>query len=140
MATSKRAKGNQLQDWIQKWLEERGWTVHNQKTVSRAIPIKGKTVFVSQRQDIFGCIDLICKKQGRKTLFIQATMHGGKGKKREDLKAVPWNNTVDDVQIWMDRGGKSIDIFCLDENQKDGTRLVGKILRRQFYAGERHEF
>ena len=66
--TTKVQKGNQFQDYIQKWLEENGWVVHNQKSVAKAIPIKDKitkkikVVWVSKRNDIFGEVDLIAKK------------------------------------------------------------------------------
>jgi len=134
MPKSTRQTGNDFQDYIQKWLEEKGWVVHNQKTVSRAIPIKGKVVWVSQRQDIWGCLDLIAKKSGKFTLFIQATTHTGRGKKERDLMTVPWGD-ADEVQIWMKRDKGHIDMFHLDDAFEKFEEF-GKIIRRKFYSKE----
>jgi len=100
---SKRAKGNALQDWIAKWLVENhpGCSVHNQKTVSKAIPMKGKIVWTSARQDILGCIDLIMVSDSDKPWFIQATCHTGIGKKLDDLLKVSWNLDHARVFVWQ---------------------------------------
>ena len=129
MSPSKRQAGNLFQDWIQHWLEERGWMVHNQKSVARAIKVRGKLIFVSQRNDIFGGIDLIAMKENLPTLWIQATLDSGKGRKMEKLAAIPFSWS-DNVQIWIDRGGRQITTF-----DKSGA-CIGKIIRRVFYPIE----
>ena len=128
--TSKVKKGNNFQDWIQKWLEEHGWVVHNQKSVAKAIPVKGKVVWVSKRNDIFGEVDLIAKKDYEPTLWIQATLDSGKGRKEEGLRKIPWG-PGDKPQIWMKRE-KCIDIYTV------GKELIheGKIIRRKYMANK----
>ena len=105
--------------------------VHNQKSAVKVIKVKGKFIFVSQRNDIFGAVDLISKKADRPTLWIQATLDSGKGRKIEKLKAIPFSFLrSDDVQLWIDRGGRQITIFDLNGD------CIGKIIRRIFYPIE----
>jgi hypothetical protein len=134
-----RQKGKLYQDWIKKWLMERGFHVHDQPTASKLIRIKDKltgeykVMYVSVRNDIFGIIDLIAKKSDTKTLWIQATMNTSMKKKKEKLVAIPWNFETDCVQFWIKRSPGKTDIF---ELRDDGIffELVGKILNRHYYS------
>ena len=130
-------KGNQFQDWIQVWLEERGWCVHNQKSVAKQVRTNRGMIWVSKRNDIFGCIDLVAVN-GDECLFIQATMDQGKGRKLNDLLPIAWPRKCS-VQVWIDRGKRRVTVFELS-----GEELIniGEINKRQFtgkfkYGGKR---
>jgi hypothetical protein len=118
MKDQRRRRGNDFQDWIKKWLTERGWSVHNQKTVSRPIPIKGRVVWVSCRNDILA-MDLVAVKAGEKTLFIQATLHGGVEKRKIEAKDIHWDLDHQCVQLWQKRSAGVIQI-----KQWNGTDYV----------------
>jgi len=132
--TNKRASGLAFQRWIRDWLTEKGWTVHNQPPNTKMIKIKGKPVFISRDNDIFNCIDLMCRKPDRMPLNIQATLHTGLGKKIEVLERVPWS-LAEDVQIWMKRENGVIDVKQLLSGMGKTVDL-GKIIRRKWYAAE----
>ena len=133
-----RQKGKLYQSWIKKWLEDRGFFVHDQPTASKMIRIKDKLtgeykpMYVSTRNDIFGIIDLIAKKKDTRTLWIQATMNTSMKKKKEKLCEIPWNFEGDCVQFWIKRSPGKTDVY---ELRSDGTfELVGKILNRNYYV------
>ena len=128
--TSKAKKGADFQRWVKKWLEDNGWVVHNQITASKQIFIKGKPIWISKRQDIFGEVDLIAKKEHEPTLWIQATCHSGIGEKEKGLRTIPWG-VGDKPQIWMKRETGVIDIYTV--NSKELTH-EGKIIRRKYLA------
>jgi len=136
---STRQKGNQFQDRIQGWLKKRKWIVHNQKSVSSQIPIKGKMIWISKRQDIFGCFDLIAKKNGE-TLWIQATLHKSLKEKIKKIKDA--NLTFGDSEFPMVflKRESHIDVYGFDEIgeivHSGEPSLYGKIIRGKFYASE----
>ena len=133
-----RQRGKLYQDWIKKWLTERGFFVHDQPTASKLIRIKDKLtgeykpMYVSVRNDIFGIIDLIAKKKDAPTLWIQATMNTSMKKKKEKLVAIPWNMDIDCVQFWIKRSPGKTDVYELHANGE--FYLIGKILNRHFYS------
>lgn len=63
-------------------------------------------MYYSQSNDVFGCIDLIAKKAGERTRWIQVTADGGIGRKKNDLAEVPWDGLFDSVEIWRWVGTK----------------------------------
>jgi len=133
-STNKRKKGLDFQDWIKKFLEEKGWTVHNQRPVGKLV---GKN-YISQRNDIFGCVDLIAKKENKPTIWIQASLSPNLEKRlKEFLQLGNIWNSEDLVQVWIKRKSGLVDIF-----QVFGTELhlVGKIIRRKFYKLKNFEF
>jgi len=140
---SKRASGLAFQRWIKAWLEEKGWFVHNQTPAGRMIVIKGKKIFISQRNDIFGC-DLICLKEERKLLFIQATLDSNLKRKIDELKkyfSVKKYPYEVDVQVWLktEKGEiniKQINIFP----EREIVVILGKIIRKKFYSLEGIEY
>lgn len=131
---SKSQKGNDFQDWCSALILELfpAASVHNQKSVAKAIPIKdpktGKIEvrWVSQRNDIFGCIDLIVMRRTGFT-WIQCTMDRGIGRKLNDLATVPWPDNAD-VQLWVKRGPGLVDIF---QYSFGGLVPFAKIARRK---------
>jgi len=134
MKKSTRKKGLDFQDWIKRFLEERDWIVHNQKPMGKLI--KGN--YISQRNDIFGCVDLIAKKEEKPTIWIQATLNPNLEKRlKEFLQLGNIWNSEDLVQVWIKRKSGLVDIF-----QLFGTELlpIGKIIRRKFYKLQNFEF
>ena len=130
MADQRRKRGNDFQDWIAKRLIAEGWSVHNQKTVSKAIPMKGKVIWVSGRNDILAC-DLVAVRPGNKTLFIQATLHSGVQKRVDEMSAVGWELGYQCIQLWQKRESGEVNI---KEWHGSGFTEVGKIIRGKFYA------
>jgi len=139
---NKRKKGNQFQDWIVKWILENypGSVIHNQKTVAKLAKIQDKRtgklreIWVSARNDIFGCIDLIVCSPGDRMRFIQATMDSHIGKRQKELMIVPWPWDCCFVELWLKRKPGEIHIKRLS----DGGEFcdIGKILHRKFYRLE----
>jgi hypothetical protein len=128
----RRKRGVDFQRWISDWLSERGWVVHNQLMRSvRVWSVKANAfIQVSMSQDIFGCIDLVAKKKGHETLWIQATLDTGISLKNQKLDAVPWSpwHHGDEVEVWVKRADSHVDIFVRQPNQT--LILAGKIIRR----------
>jgi hypothetical protein len=122
--TSKRAKGSAFERWVEAWLikNDPSCKVHRQVSLSKYIPSKG--IFVSTRNDILGCIDLICVSPSMGVTFIQATMHTGTGKKMNDLRQVPWPYDKVNVQLWQKKCPRRVVIWSLKESRE---YLIGEI-------------
>jgi hypothetical protein len=138
-----RQKGLAFQRWIKSWLEERDWIVHNQTPMGRMIKIKAKRIFISQRNDIFGC-DLLALKEANRLLFIQATLDSNIKRKVEELqkyfqvKKYPFEL---DVQIWMKVEKdtinlKTVHFYGLDVKTNFLVWDIGKIIRKKFFKSE----
>lgn len=94
-------KGQQVELMAIKLLESDGYKVHRcVRTGSKRGPI-----WVSQSNDVFGCIDLVAKKVGERTRWIQVTADSGIGRKRKEMDEVPWDPQHDSVEIWRWVGG-----------------------------------
>lgn len=90
------AKGNAHELEVKKHLEAHGWVVF--RVHKKAIFINGRMVLVGA--DAFGC-DLIAKKQGEKTLWIQVGADGALSKKKDQLLQFPWNLENETPEIWL---------------------------------------
>lgn len=92
-------------------LRQEGYTIH--RTVRTSQWRDGR--WMSHANDIFGCIDIIAKRQGQsepsRTRWIQITYGRGIGQKKKDLAPIPWDPRVDSVEIWrwVDGTGQRID-------------------------------
>lgn len=89
-------------------LQAEGYAVH--RCVRTPVRTRGRWVMVAN--DVFGCIDLIAKKEGQgRTRWIQITAGRDIGRKIQDLAAIPWDNAHDSVEIWrwIGGGGKRLD-------------------------------
>ncbi len=95
------AKGTAIELRAIKILESWGYKVH--RCVRTGVK-RGKMYF-SQSNDVFGCVDLVAKKRGERTRWIQVTAHSGMGQKKKDLAEVPWDPLFDQVEIWRWVGG-----------------------------------
>lgn len=100
-------KGNLYEREVKKILENLGWIVEGQHR--RIMFLKGKLIMVGR--DIFGC-DLIAKKLGEKTRFIQVSTKVNKSGKIKQVNNYPWNYEHDMVEIWLRQNRKRIyDIY-----------------------------
>ena len=112
------AKGTQIELAAIKLLEAEGYKVHRcVRTGTRRGPI-----FVSQSNDVFGCIDLVAKRRGERTRWIQVTADSGIGRKKAEMLEVPWDSLHDSVEIWRWVGGNI---------RKHKT--TGELLERQYF-------
>ncbi len=116
-------KGTQTELRAKKYLEH-----HRQPggpyTVHRCVRTGTKRgpFYVSISNDVFGCIDLVAKRRGSRTRWIQVTMHSGIGLKKEEIEGIPWDLTHDEVEIWRWVGGG-----------KRRHKVTGVMLDRQFF-------
>jgi len=129
MKSNKRSKGMDFQRWVKKFFEKRGWTVHNETMKPIWVKEKktGQQKWVSQRNDIFGCIDLIAKRENRETIWIQATMDSHLERREKELEKVPWN-VGEIVLVFLKRKSGGVDVFVY-RGKEEGLELVGKIKR-----------
>ena len=97
------AKGTAIELAAIKVLEAEGYKVHRCVRTG----VKRGPFYFSQSNDVFGCIDLVAKKKGTRTRWIQVTAHSGIGQKKKDLDEVPWDPHFDSVEIWRWVGGQS---------------------------------
>ncbi len=112
------AKGTAVELMAIKLLEAEGYKVHRCIRTGQ----KRGPFYVSQSNDVFGCIDLVAKKRGERTRWVQVTADSGIGRKKADLAEVPWDPLFDSVEIWRWVGG--------------GTRrnkTTGAWLERQYF-------
>jgi len=132
--TSKRAKGNAFQDQICKYLEKQGWVCHNQKTVAKWIPFK--QIWTSQRNDLFGALDILAVN-GESILGIQATLHTGIGKKIADVGAIPWPYEKMDIQIWQKKSPRRTVVWKMCKWMgKPRADVMGEIINGKFVERE----
>lgn len=112
------SKGTKIELMAIKMLEAEGYTVH--RCVRTGVKRGG--MYISQSNDVFGCIDLVAKKRGQRTRWIQVTADSGIGRKKADLAEVPWDELFDEVEIWRWVGGRP---------RKHKT--TGEMLDRQYF-------
>lgn len=107
-----------------------GCAIHNQKSVARFMPTIGR--WISQRNDILGCIDIICISPIDKPLFIQCTAHKSFTEKLKDISKVPWDLFHTDVEIWMKREPGRTEIRRLVKvNGEWMLKEIGEIIKRK---------
>ncbi len=112
------SKGARVELLAIKHLEAQGYVVH------RCIRTGAKrgNLWISQSNDVYGCIDLIAKKRGERTRWIQVTADGGIGRKKDKIASVPWDPLFDSVEIWRWVGGAS-----------RKHKITGEMLERQYF-------
>lgn len=96
-------KGTSIELAAIKVLEAEGYKVHRCVRTG----VKRGPFYFSQSNDVFGCIDLVAKKKGARTRWIQVTADSGIGRKKKDLDEVPWDAQFDSVEIWRWVGGNT---------------------------------
>lgn len=104
---SARDRGNAYEKEVKAILEEKGYVV--ERALPKLVWIPGRKAPISQSHDFFGCWDLIAKKAGERTLWIQvSTWEHFSDKRKQIVKAgFPINHDVDCCAIFSRmRGGK----------------------------------
>lgn len=136
-----RARGMRIQDLVCEILTGEGYRCHNQKPSAKLIWIrKGaqlQKLYVSARQDIFGCIDIIAVHASKPTKWIQSTSDTGLGRKLDAfIKAdVPWNSLIQEVEIWQKIGIKHFKIFRVGQNSLGlAYELAGEYKRGTWFT------
>ena len=143
-----RAIGNLFQNWVEKWIIKTypGAVVHNQKTASTLVKVRDyktgelKDIWISKRNDILGCIDLLVIMPDKLPLFIQASVHQGVAKRIKELEQVPWNFPHCHVQLWLKRkpGLVQIKEFNMFDSSY-GLKDVAKIIRGKLHLLAKEE-
>lgn len=110
-------KGNQFEREVKDILEAQGYAVFRQHR--RPLFMKGKMITVGS--DIFGC-DMIAKKKGERSRWIQVSTVENKSKKEQQVLAFPWNLAFEDVELWLRVDGKrQYRRFVLSPNSQTET-------------------
>lgn len=101
---SRRSTGNLYEKYCKAYLEAEGYVCHRATASMKNV---GK-FFVSQANDVFSCIDIIAKKKGERTRWIQVTSENvGIGVKAKKMEVVPWTPEHDCVEVWQYHGGRT---------------------------------
>jgi hypothetical protein len=97
MTVNRSEKGRRLEVLAVELLRSHGYDVH------RCIrtPYRTPAGWRSHANDVFGCVDLIAKRAGERTRWIQVTSSRGVGKRREAFAAIQWNPMHDSVELWQ---------------------------------------
>ena len=116
---SKRATGNVFEKWCESWILKNvpGSVVHRQVSVASRIKVGAREIWVSKRNDIFGCIDLIAISPHIKPTFIQCTCDSSIGRKFKELVAIPWSLRHSDVNVWQKMAGRRVVVWSLNETR-----------------------
>jgi len=125
--------GNDYQTWCEGMLKEMypGCAIHNQRAVGKFIPSIGR--WISQRNDILGCVDIIVIAPVQRPLFIQCTAHKSFTEKLKELGKIPWSLQYCDVQVWMKRAPGRTEIRYLKlEGMEYILAPYGEINSRKF--------
>lgn len=133
MSKSSVGIGTDFERYCEEILKENGFTVFRAPRSLRRFknPATGTMMHRSFKIDILGCIDIIAKKRGFRTLWIQAAIKESPKKKAEKIVLIPWDDKVDTVQIWIKRKPGQIDVYKMI---KDKPVLAGKWIKRKFYG------
>ena len=98
---SNKAIGDAHELEVKHFMENTGWVVFKQhRKVVGMIPTKRGFIPRMAGSDIFGC-DLICKKPGELTKWIQVGSEDAKSKKEAQLNEFYWDPKHESVEIWL---------------------------------------
>ena len=100
-------KGNQYEREVRDILEAQGWLVEGQhrKVMWIRDQKTGQMKMIMSGRDIYGC-DLIAKKLGSKTRWIQVSTVPQKSSKERQVMEFPWTLEHEDVELWLRIDGK----------------------------------
>lgn len=125
--TNSYQKGDQWEIEVKGYLEADGYTVHRQHRKALFIA-PGRVRMVGA--DIFG-VDLIAKRPGDKTLWVQVSSLANKSGKLKQVMFQPWTYEHDQVQVWLRHKGKKMySIFELPDGGLVGEVDLGKAKKR----------
>jgi len=114
---SKRSSGIAFEKWSEAWLLKniQGCAVHRQHTVASKVNVGGREIWVSKRNDVFGCIDLIMVHPAIRPTFIQCTLDSSIGRKFKEMLAIPWNLEHSRIQLWQKKVGRRVVIWVMEQ-------------------------
>jgi hypothetical protein len=107
---SSRSRGNAYEKEVKDILVGQGFIV--EKALPRLVWIPGRRVPISSSHDFFGCWDLVAKKKGHKTLWVQVSTWEHMSHKRTQVKDFPWFEDVDVCAIYARVRGGGKDKAC----------------------------
>lgn len=133
---SAKSKGNGYEREAKLLLEAKGWAVF--RCHRKPIFINGK--MLTMGADIFGC-DIVAKKLGFKTRWIQVSTVENKSKKEKQVTEFCWTLAHEDVELWLRiKGKKAFRTFQLMEKVRevidDPDSGVGVGMDRAFIEGD----
>ena len=128
-------------------LEALGYKVH--RCIRNAVEHRDQPgTYIHLPTDFFGCIDLIAKRRGERTRWVQVTSADSVARKVRDLSEVPWDEQFDSVEIWqwMRGDGPRLDkrtgeprqrlLFKLYRMDNAYTHLEGDVARAPRHLGK----
>lgn len=100
-------KGNQYEKEVKTILENDGYTVEGQhRKVMWIRDYKTNQMkMIMAGRDIFG-VDLIAKKRGERTRWIQVSTLSQKSAKQKQVMLFPWTLEHESVELWLRLDGK----------------------------------
>lgn len=90
------SKGKSYEREVVKILEKQGWMI--EKAINKTVWNKGKVFSIAH--DFFGMFDIIAKKAGHTTRWIQVSTWEMSSVKRNKLSSLNWTTDYDSVEIW----------------------------------------
>lgn len=132
-------KGNQFEKEVKTILEGDGYLVEGQHRKVMWIRDKftGAMKMIMCGRDIFG-VDLIAKKLGEKTRWIQVSTLSQKSAKQKQVLIFPWTLEHESVELWLRLDGKrSFRVFILVT--ADTATGLGLDHRSQFVEAEQRD-
>lgn len=101
---SKKAKGSKYEREVMKILENDGWVV--ERAHPQFIPV-GPGRIISKAHDYFGAWDIIGKRPGYKTLWVQVSTLAHVSDKRAQVNGFPWTPEHDEPCIFARVEGRN---------------------------------
>lgn len=131
--SSRREKGNRLQNIVASYLQKKGYSVHNQKSIAKKIYTPKGEIWISWRNDIWGAFDILASNE-RELRFIQVTSDSNLESKVNKIKQVKIPYNVVSVEIWQykDKGkwrllkfdGNELKEFCWIIRRKEYYKCI----------------
>jgi hypothetical protein len=132
-------KGNLYEKEVKTILEADGWHVEGQHRKVMWIRDKytGQMKMIMAGRDIFG-VDLIAKKLGQKTRWIQVSTLTQKSAKQKQVLIFPWTLEHESVELWLRLDGKrSYRVFKL--MAANDLKELGLLPKDQFVEMEQQD-
>jgi hypothetical protein len=119
---SNKARGDAHELEVVHFLEAEGWSVFKQhRKIVGMIPTKRGFMPRMAGSDIFGC-DILAKKKGHLTRWIQVGAEGNKSKKEDQLNEFYWDTDHESVEIWLRvKGKKAYRVYVLKRVDLQGA-------------------
>ena len=113
--------GKQYERECKQVLLRTGWQVHQASPKAFYV---APGVMRTKQHDIFGCWDVVAKKLGEKTLWIQVSTWEMVSVKKKQVEDFPWTLSYDEPCIWgRVRGEKIFKVMYA----RDGYKWMGRI-------------